>query len=218
MNSVRAEFTEKKEEANLLLTLTNEVSALENGVIKAAILKSTFVLLLYNMIESTMSMIFERIHEKIATEHYQNLAPELQKIWVDFFFVKNSPDLFHKHLDKTISQNLAFPNLRDFTARIKLFSGNLDSKKLHGLLKQYGIGVLQTPGQERLLFVKNKRNKIAHGEEAFKDSCRDLTNSDLTEIRDAVFSALSSIVEQADVYLTEKKYVLQVNSMPVVVE
>jgi uncharacterized protein (DUF2267 family) len=209
MISVRAELAEKKEEANLLLVLTNEVGALDNGVIKAAILKSTFVLLLYNMIESTMSMIFERIHDKLAAEHYQNLAPELQKVWVDFFFVKNSPDLFHKHLDKTISQTLSFPSLSDFTTRIKLFSGNLDAQKLHGLLKQYGIGVLQTHGKERLLFVKNKRNKIAHGEETFKDSCRDLTNSDLTEIRDAVFRALDSIIAQAEVYLQEKKYVIQ---------
>jgi peroxiredoxin len=209
MISVRAELVEKKEEANLLLILTNEVGALDNGVIKAAILKSTFVLLLYNMIESTMSMVFERIHEKIATEHYQDLVPELQKVWVEFFFVKNSPDLFHKHLDKTISQTLSFPSLSDFTARIKLFSGNLDAQKLHGLLKQYGIGVLQTHGKERLLFVKNKRNKIAHGEETFKDSCRDLTSSDLAEIRDAVFGALDSIIAQVEVYLQEKKYVVQ---------
>lgn len=208
MISVKSELSEKKEEANLLLVLTEEVGALDNGVVKAAILKSTFVLLLYNMVESTMSKIFERIHEKLAVEHYQDLAPELQKVWVDFFFVKNSPSLFHRHLDKTISKNLSFPTLSDFTARIKLFSGNLDAQKLHGLLRQYGIGILQTQGKERLLFVKNKRNKIAHGEERFKDSCRDLTGSDLSEIRDAVFSALDSIINQADIYLQEKKYVV----------
>jgi peroxiredoxin len=209
MISVKAELLEKKEEANLLLVLTNEAGNLDNGVIKAAILKSTFVLLLYNMIESTMSMIFERIHEKLENEHYQDLAPELQKVWVEFFFVRNSPNLFHKHLDKTISKNLSFPSLSDFTTRIKLFSGNLDAQKLHGLLKQYGIGVLQTQGKERLLFVKNKRNKIAHGEERFKDSCRSLTNSDLSQIRDAVFNALDSIVEQTDFYLRERKYLVQ---------
>jgi hypothetical protein len=209
MISVRAELVEKKEEADLLLILTHEVAALDNGVVKAAILKSTFVLLLYNMIESTMAMIFERIHERLAAEHYQNLVPELQKVWVEFFFVKNSSSLFHKHLDKTISQTLAFPSLADFTARIKLFSGNLDAKKLQGLLKQYGIGALHTDGKERLLYVKNKRNKIAHGEETFKDSCRDLTNSDLTEIRDAVFRALDSIIIQSDIYLQEKKYAVR---------
>ena len=209
MISVRAELVEKKEEADLLLILTHEVAALDNGVVKAAILKSTFVLLLYNMIESTMAMIFERIHERLAAEHYQDLVPELQKVWVEFFFVKNSSSLFHKHLDKTISQTLAFPSLADFTARIKLFSGNLDAKKLQGLLKQYGIGALHTDGKERLLYIKNKRNKIAHGEETFKDSCRDLTNSDLTEIRDAVFRALDSIIIQSDVYLQEKKYAVR---------
>lgn len=209
MISVRSELLEKKTESATLLELTNEVADLENGVIKAAILKSTFVLLLYNMIESTMSMVFERIHEKLAQEHYQDLVPELQKVWVEFFFIKNTPDTFQKHLDKTIAKNLCFPNLNEFTKRVKLFSGNLDAHKLHGLLKKYKIGILQTEGKERLLFVKNKRNKIAHGEEKFKDSCRDLTSSELFEIQQAVFSALDSIIDQVDAYLTQKRYMAQ---------
>ncbi len=209
MISIRAELTEKKEEAELLLSLTGEVATLENGVVKAAILKSTFILLLYNMIESTMSMIFERVHEKLAVEHYVDLSPQLQKVWVEFFFEKNSTKKFQVHLDKTLGKTLSFPSLGDFTDRVKLFSGNLDSEKLHGLLKKYGIGVLATSGKEKLVFVKNKRNKVAHGEESFKDSCRNLTSSELIESRDAVFGALDSIVAQTDEYLINRKYSVQ---------
>jgi hypothetical protein len=206
MISIRAELTEKKEEANLLLGLTLEVGDLDNGVNKAAILKSAFILLLYNMIESTMSLVFERIHEKLSSEHYVDLSPQLRKVWVEFFFEKNNSKSYHTHLEKTLSKTLAFPSLVAFTERIKLFSGNLDADKLHTLLKKYGIGVLATTGKERLLFVKNKRNKVAHGEESFKNSCRNLTSAELTEYRDAVFLALDSIIDQSDGYLTNRKF------------
>jgi MAE_28990/MAE_18760-like HEPN len=206
MISIRAELAEKKVEANLLLDLTLEVGNLENGVIKGAILKSTFILLLYNMLESTMSLVFERIHEKLATEHYVDLSPQLRKVWVEFFFEKQTTKNHHEHLEKTLSKTLSFPDLPSFTERIKLFSGSLDSEKLHGLLKKYGIGVLATDKKEMLVFVKNKRNKVAHGEESFKNSCRNLTTSELIEYRTAVFLALDSIVAQSDEYLINRKF------------
>ncbi|MCX7220859.1 MAG: MAE_28990/MAE_18760 family HEPN-like nuclease [Burkholderiales bacterium] len=206
MISVKAELSEKKEEANLLLELTEEVGRLENGVVKAAILKSTFILLLYNMIESTMSMIFERIHERLSSEHYVDLSPQLKSVWVEFFFEKSSPTNYKSHLDKTLAKTLEFPNLEVFTKRVKLFSGNLDSGKLHGLLTKYGVGILATEGKEKLVFIKNKRNKVAHGEESFTDSCRHLTHTELLENRNSVFLALDSIVEQADDYLSNRKY------------
>jgi hypothetical protein len=206
MISIRAELAVKKEEAELLLLLTREVAELENGVIKAAILKSAFILLLYNMIEATITMIFERVHEKLADEHYIDLAPELKKVWIEFFFNKSSSAHFQTHLDKILANTLKFPTLSEFIKKIELFSGNLDAKKLNILLKKYGIGILNTNGKEKLLFVKNTRNKIAHGEEAFKDSCRNLTVTELAENRDAVFLALDSIVMQTDDYFRDQKY------------
>lgn len=206
MNSVRSQLDDKKEEANILLSLTLEVAELENGVVKAAILKSTFILMLYNMLESTMSLVFEQIHEKISVEHYADLSPKIKKIWVEFFFIKGNTVNYQVHLEKTLLRTLSFPSLADFTERIKLFSGNLDSLKLHELLKKYGVGILATPGKEKLVYVKNKRNKVAHGEESFKDSCRNLTDAELVEHRDAVFFALDSIVQQADEYIENKKY------------
>jgi hypothetical protein len=206
MNSVHSQLDDKKEEANILLSLTLDVAELENGVVKAAILKSTFILMLYNMLESTMSLVFEQIHEKISVEHYADLSPEIKKIWVEFFFMKGSTVNYQVHLEKTLLRTLSFPSLADFTERIKLFSGNLDSLKLHELLKKYGVGILTTPGKEKLVYVKNKRNKVAHGEESFKDSCRNLTYAELVEHRDAVFFALDSIVQQAGEYIDNKKY------------
>jgi hypothetical protein len=192
MISIKSELENKKSEVEQMLLMIDEVANLTSGVIKSSILKSAYILLLYNMIESTMSMIFERIHEAISTESYDNLVPELQDLWVEFFFIKHPPKDYKSHLDKTIGKTLLLPELAEFSNKIKLFSGNLDGKKLDELLKKYAIGKLCTSDRGQLLIIKNKRNKIAHGEEMFKESCRNMAKTELVSLKKATFSALAA--------------------------
>lgn len=206
MISVRAELNEKKYEVEQMLELIIEVSNLNNKVIKVAILKSAYILLLYNTIESTITLIFERIHEVLSSENYIDFIPEIKNIWIDFFFKKHSEKKYLEHLDKTISGDLKFPLFGDFLDRVKLFSGNLDGRELDKLMKLYGIGLLNTPDRAKLVEIKEKRNKLAHGEEMFKESCRNMTIRDLDTLQKATFEALDNIVDQVDVYISEKKY------------
>lgn len=60
-----------------------------NSVVRAAILKSAHILVLYNVIEATATEILERIHEIISMEKYSDLSPEIRKLWgLSIFFVK----------------------------------------------------------------------------------------------------------------------------------
>lgn len=206
MISIKSELANKKSEAEQMLLMIDEVANLSSGVVKSSILKSAYILLLYNMIESTTSIIFERVHEKISTESYDSLVPKLQDLWVDFFFINHHQKNYKSHLDKTIGKTLLLPELAEFSTRVKLFSGNLDGQRLDELLKKYAIGKLTTSDRGKLLIIKNKRNKIAHGEEMFKESCRNMTKSDLVSLKKATFSALDSIAHQTEIYLTDKKY------------
>ena len=206
MISVKAELREKKHEVEQMLDLIIEVSNLNNKVIKVAMLKSAYILLLYNTIESTIAMIFERVHEVLNSEIYIDLIPEIKNIWVDFFFKKTSEKKYHEHLDKTINGDLKLPLFGDFLDRVKLFSGSLDGRELDRLMKLYGIGLLNTPNRDKLVVIKDKRNKLAHGEEMFKESCRNMTIRDLDTLQKATFEALDNIVEQVDAYISEKKY------------
>ena len=86
MTIFREDLDERKFEAEQMFQLVREVAGLEDGVAKASILKSAFVLVLYNMIESTAYLVFETIHERISTRHYVELASDMRKVWVDFFF------------------------------------------------------------------------------------------------------------------------------------
>lgn len=208
MINIKTELSEKKEEVELFLNMIDEMTNAQGYVSKIAILKSAYIVMLYNMIESTMSLIFERVHEKISTQNYGDLAPKIKAIWVDYFFKKHPEKHFQIHLDKTIEKTLEFPLLPAFSNRIKLFSGNLDGKKLDELLQKYGIGTLSTSDREQLLIIKEKRNKIAHGELMFKEACRNMTTRELQALRNASFSALESVVQQTESYFSERKFLL----------
>lgn len=209
MIGVKSDLREKKNEANILIELITDISCQKKSVQRASILKSAHILLLYNMIESTATNVFERIHEVASAEKYINLSPHLRALWVDYYFNKHPEKSRHSNLEKTISGIATFPTLREFSKLISLFSGNLDGRKLNELLLKYGIGKLNTPDRGLLLTIKNKRNKIAHGEEMFKESCRHFTLTELVLLQTACFNALDSFVDQADNYITHRAFIKQ---------
>lgn len=206
MRGVRAHIQERKSEAETLLQLVGEVILQPNSVVRAAILKSAHILVLYNVIEATATEILERIHEAISKEKYSDLSPEIRKLWAEYFFCKQSEKKRFDSLEATMGGKTCFPQLNDFLDHINLYSGNLDARAINGVLKKYGIGVLATANQHKLLEIKNKRNRIAHGEEMFKEACRHLTITELRSFQDACFDAIENVLDQASVYISTKKY------------
>lgn len=206
MISARADVAEKKQEAQILLDLVSEVSGRPESIVRAAILKSAHMLLLYNAIESTATIVLERVHDVLARETYSNLRPEIRKIWTEYFFQKHSEKSRYSHLEGTISGETKFPKLSDFLDHVTLFSGNLDGRAISELLTKYGIGSLNTGDRAKLLDIKSKRNKIAHGEEMFKEACRNYTVAEMGSYQAACFNALESVLDQADEYIAQKRF------------
>lgn len=210
MSDLQRALSEKKIEANQMFEIISDIqrSDIANTITKAAMLRSAFVLLLYNMVESTAFLVFERVHERVAAEHYDSLCGEMRRIWVDYFFSHHGPSDHHLHMEGTLDQTLKFPLLDVFSKKVKLFSGNLDGRKLNELLKRYGIGLITAQGRENLVTVKNRRNSVAHGEDMFKEACRDLSDSDLLELRDSTFAALDDLVANVEIFLARRAYLV----------
>lgn len=206
MRGIQAHIQERKAEAQTLLDLIDEVIARPNSVVKAAVLKSSHVLVLYNAIEATATEILERVHEIISQESYSDLNPELRRLWTEFFFCKQAEKKRFDSLEATVRGEARFPQLKDFLDQINLYSGNLDARAINAVLKRYGLGVITTPNQHKLLEIKNKRNRIAHGEEMFKEACRHLTVTELKSFQDACFDVIDSFLDQASEYLSTRKY------------
>lgn len=210
ISDLQRALSEKKIEANQMFEIISDIqrSDIANAITKAAMLRSAFVLLLYNMVESTAFLVFERVHERVAAEHYGSLCGEMRRIWVDYFFSHHGPSDHHMHMEGTLDQTLKFPLLEVFSKKVKLFSGNLDGRKLNELLKRYGIGLITTPGRDKLVTVKNRRNSVAHGEDMFKEACRDLSDSDLIELRDSTFAALDNLVANVETFLARRSFLV----------
>lgn len=206
MISVRFELLERRQEAQVLIDLAAELSESPRGVVRTAMIKAAHMLLLYNAIESSVTAVLEQVHEVLGREKYSDLRPEIRKLWSEYFFQKHSEKSRFNHLEETVNGYTKFPRLGDFLNYINLFSGNLDGRAINQLLAKYGIGSLATPDRSKLLDIKNKRNKIAHGEEMFKEACRNYTIVEMKNYQIACFNALESILDQASSYISEKRY------------
>ena len=63
---------------------------------------------------------------------------------------------------------------------------------------------------EHLLLVKNKRNKIAHGEQSISEAGLQVTNKKLREVQNSVNEALLDFISFADVFLQQRKFLAQI--------
>lgn len=206
MISARADVTERRQEAQILLDLVTELGAKPESIVRTAIMKSAHMLLLYNAIESSVTTVMERVHDVLGREKYADLRPEIRKLWTEYFFQRHSEKSRFAHLEATVRGEAKFPRLSDFLDHVNLFSGNLDGRSISELLCKYGIGSLATPDRAKLLDIKSKRNKIAHGEEMFKEACRNYTVAEMESYQTACFNALGSVLDQAEDYISKKRY------------
>ena len=206
MHTIKADFKEKRTEAEILIKHIGEISQGIGSVNKVPILKSAFIMLLYNVIESTAVLILDRVHEKVSRHQYSELSEQLKKLFVEYYLFKENHKKQQLLLNSIIENSLTFPTFDDFTKKVNLFSGNLDARGLSRIMGRYGIGKITSVNKDKLLFVKNKRNKIAHGEVMFKACCRDLTINELDLIKIAVFESLSQMVSLTEKYFEQKRY------------
>ncbi len=206
MIGLREDIDNKKEESQLLLSLVKELEVERKPVVLTAILKSSHILLLYNALESTMSITLERVHDELTGCEFKDLNDDLRELWANYYFAQYPEREYINNLERTLNGELHFPSFKDYGKRVTPFAGNLDARKISATMKKYGITELTTPDRGKLLTVKNKRNILAHGEEMFKEACRILTIRELEECQNAVFNAIDCIYDNTFQYISKKQY------------
>jgi hypothetical protein len=172
----------------------------------AKTLKANGFLLLYNLVESTMRNAIEAIFEKFKNQRvsFDHLKPEIKLIVLQN--LKNrSPDQIYltiNELSKDIITATFDPK--------KLFSGNVDAKKIKEIADKYGFScqtnAQDTKNGEKLLVVKSNRNDLAHGIKSFEEVGRDKTIEQLLKIKEEVVEYLRQILENIKDYLDNEKY------------
>ncbi|NEN99440.1 MAG: hypothetical protein F6K50_29340, partial [Moorea sp. SIO3I7] len=169
-------------------------------------MKASGFLLLYNLVESTMRSAIEAIFDELQSKRisFDEIRPELKKI-----VLKN---LKNRNHDKVIS-NLTAISIDIINAgfdKQKLFSGNIDGRKIQETAKEYGFSCTtdhaNTGHGEDLKTVKENRNDLAHGIKSFAEVGRDKSADDLLKIQEKVVNYLRQILQNIETYLANQEY------------
>jgi hypothetical protein len=199
------ELNDKISEVEILISELRELEE-KNGKIKTiCILKSTVIMMLYNVVESMLNLILHEVHDNLCEANYDTLKDKIKNMFVRHYITSNAKDN-SKIIDSIISNDLKFPSFSKYNEKNNIFSGNLDAQKIDIILGLYGINKIRHKNRDKLLYIKNKRNKLSHGEMSYIEACRDKTLSEIIIHKEAVREVVKELIISTDVYISRKLF------------
>lgn len=174
------------------------------------ILIANSFLILYNLIESTVRNsiieIYEEIEENAIT--YETLSENLKKIWIKQKTNKFKENNFKQETLRGFISEIANDILNKETVKLDKnnidISGNLDASKIRDLADS--IGFQKTENGRNLVHIKNKRNRLAHGEHTFYDVGKDYSVNDVNEFKNETFNYLSEVITNIENFISSSSY------------
>lgn len=208
MKGVAADLSDREYSIQRLLDHIDDVGEVRGKVDVIVVLKSSVFIALYNNIEATAYSVIERIHDSASLLNYDDISDPLKKKMLRYSFGKTAGAYMQDQqrvadeILKFRSTGLTFPQLSEYLRRQSLFSGNIDARKLNVIGMSYGMVKLCFLKQdaERMLWIKNKRNKIAHGEQSMSDGGLGIKTSDLRNASASIGEILRAFIRAADLY------------------
>ena len=198
------------ETKNVLNTINNQLFF--------RIMKSNFLLMLYNLVEATFTTGMLEIYEKLKQENctYSSVIDEIQKIWRDYkvkeVYKPDSQLVTYTNRVKSIVTDITQNTPIAFSRSMLGINGNLNAKQIKDICDKHRIRYRVIDDQLMLEKVKSKRNSLAHGDESFSRCARDLTLSDLEMIKDIVLKFICDILDGMDNYYDGRQYMRQVSN------
>ena len=164
-------------------------------------LKANGFLLLYNLVESTLKNAIEAIFDelKIRGVSFDSCRDEIRKIALKNLKGHNVEEILPSL--SSISVDIVVETFR----KDRLFSGNIDARRVRDLAADYGFTNPSRKSDE-LLTVKTNRNDLAHGVKSFADVGRDYDVVRLQEIRAEVVTFLEEMLHNVATYITSRDY------------
>ncbi|HYX16696.1 MAG TPA: MAE_28990/MAE_18760 family HEPN-like nuclease [Nostoc sp.] len=202
-------FLKNLEQGSIKLSMGNakntKTKSINNGLEKT--LKATGFLLLYNLVESTMRNAITTIFDEFQNKNtsFDDATDKIKKIIINNFKDNNSTDTLLQSIN-----NISYDIISSSFDKEKLFSGNIDARKIRKTSEAYGFScktnAKKTKDGSDLLTVKTNRNDLAHGFKSFEEVGRNATADELLEIQKRVISYLKAILENIESYLSNKEY------------
>lgn len=176
------------------------------------IMKSNFLLMLYNLVEATFTTGMLEIYDKLKLDNcsYDAVIDEIQNIWRDYkvkeVYKPESGLATYTNRVKNIVIDITQNTPLTLSKGMLGINGNLNAKQIKDICDKHRIRYRVSDDQFVLEKVKKKRNSLAHGDESFSRCARDLTLADLETIKDTVLLFITEIIAGMDAYYDEKQY------------
>ncbi|MCW1842308.1 MAE_28990/MAE_18760 family HEPN-like nuclease [Prosthecomicrobium hirschii] len=185
------------------------------------ILKSAFLVHLYNVIESVMSKTIEEIDGKAKKHPPSEWASEFFQSWLlhrAILVFDNEPSKRIEKIVKVIGE--ASGRELVSSARVaKRSSGNWSNKEISDLAAKLTCDLRISPDIDRkacivflidnkvpMTYVRHMRNQLAHGNLSFVDAAAHLTVDQLELLCSTVLDYMNEVVSSFVSYIEGKKY------------
>lgn len=171
------------------------------------ILRSNLILMLYNLVESSISNSIEEIHNNIHANNiaFDSLNTELRKILIKQLKSNVNPCDFVVNIN-----NLAIDIVKKCFQKRKISNGNIDNKTISDLGNKYGFNINTTYATTKhgkcLEEIKGRRNDLAHGTFSFTEIGKEYTVEDLNKMKNETINYLTEILNNINTYLVNQQY------------
>lgn len=170
------------------------------------ILKANGFLILYNLIEATIRNSITAIVNAIGADRlsYRKLSDKLKHIWICQEFKNITEQNVLKNRVAELSEKILNDNLLVFEKECLNISGNLDAQKIRNIAKQFGYN--ESKDGRCLHTIKEKRNKLAHGEYTFSDVGKEYTSNELVTFKNETVNFIEDVLRNVETYIKNKGY------------
>lgn len=181
------------------------------------ILKSNVSLMIYNIIEFTVSGLIDCIYDEIRIQNlsYIDVNESIRKMWRKVILKatkdpKANFDTFLKKNEEIINYIISCQTL-DMRARDCMPGGNLDGVSIKETFESHGINIRTNSQNYRpdiLENIKEKRNNLAHGSVSFVEAVRNNSINDIDINARFIISFLQELIDTVEQFIDEKKYMI----------
>lgn len=205
-------FLEIMENDEVILKYKKEGEIVEKIVpskIQTIFIANAF-LILYNLIESTVRNSIIDIYEKINEDElsYDKLSDNIKNIWINGEVINlKEGNYSNETLSKNIgniAKNILTQEIIQLSKEDIKISGNIDAQKIRDLAKNIGFRI--SPNGRNLEAIKDKRQRLAHGEQTFYDVGKDFTFNELNAFKQETFDYLLDVIGKIEIFITQQGY------------
>ncbi|MCL2016244.1 MAG: MAE_28990/MAE_18760 family HEPN-like nuclease [Defluviitaleaceae bacterium] len=180
--------------------------------------KSNALLMIYNLVESTVVNGMQEIYDKVKNTGatYSTVREEFQDIWFSYKFgqVYRQPDASYKSYKSKameIARSIMLCEEIELSRDALPISGNLDAGRIFKICDDHGIDYKPDKAckcGKRLEDVRVKRNGLAHGNLSFVECGREYTLADLVEIKEQTYIFLSGLLDEMERFYDSEGYLM----------